>query len=106
MNGFSPVAGRRCRVNNNSCNPPIDEEPPARPGRPEPEPLVVDAKDLAVMLRIGLRSVRAWDAAGKLPRPLRISGRVLWRRAEIESWLVAGAPNRSEWEARKAASQK
>ena len=67
-------------------------------------PLVVDARRLAKLLCVGLRTIRAWDAAGKLPVHVRISGRVLWRVDEIRAWLGAGAPDRSTWEARKGAS--
>ena len=69
-------------------------------------PLVVDAKRLARLLCAGIRTVRTWDAAGKLPKPIRIGGRVVWLVDEIRAWLDAGAPNRDEWEARKAASRK
>lgn len=65
--------------------------------------LVVDARSLAAMLAAGVRTVRTWDAAGKLPAPVRIGGRVVWRVDEIRAWLAAGAPNRTEWEARRAA---
>jgi prophage regulatory protein len=72
----------------------------------EPQPLVVDAKPLAVILGgIGVRTVRALDAAGKLPKPIRIGGRVVWLLDEIRAWLAAGAPPRAEWEARKRADK-
>ena len=80
-------------------------DPPARKRR-RLSPLVVDAKRLAKLLCAGVRTVRTWDAAGKLPAPLRIGGRVVWRVDEIRAWINAGAPNRAEWEARKAASRK
>lgn len=73
------------------------------PGDSADLPLVVDARRLAKLLCAGIRTVRTWDAAGKLPAPLRISGRVLWRVDEIRAWLTAGAPDRETWEARKAA---
>ncbi|WP_088258728.1 helix-turn-helix transcriptional regulator [Fimbriiglobus ruber] len=66
-------------------------------------PLVVDAQRLGVMLDAKLRTVWTWNAAGKLPAPIRIGGRVLWRVDEIRAWIDAGAPNRVEWEARRAA---
>ena len=69
-------------------------------------PLVVDAKRFADLLGAGVRSIRTWDAAGKIPAPIRIGGRVVWRVREIRSWLAAGAPNRDEWEALKLRSQK
>ncbi len=62
-------------------------------------PLVGDARAVARLLDCGLRTVRTMDAAGKLPRPLRIGGRVVWRVRELRAWLNAGAPPREEWEA-------
>ncbi len=66
-------------------------------------PLVADAKALAKLLGCGLRTVRTHDAAGKLPAPVRIGGRVVWRLDEIRAWLDAGAPDRDTWAARRAA---
>ena len=70
---------------------------------PVVEPLCVDAKGLAALLKLGLRTVRTLDRAGKLPRPVRIGGRVLWRTEELRAWLTAGAPDRETWDARRAA---
>ena len=78
-------------------------DPPAHKRRRPPLPLVVDARRLARLLCAGIRTVRTWDAAGKLPAPLRIGGRVVWRVDEIRAWLVAGAPCRHEWTAIRAA---
>jgi predicted DNA-binding transcriptional regulator AlpA len=74
-----------------------------RVGHVDADPLVADAARLALLLGFGLRTIRSHDAAGKLPKPLRIGGRVVWSVAEIREWIAAGAPNRDEWEARKAA---
>jgi len=77
---------------------PADDRP-ADGNRPTVEPLLLSARDLAVLLGVSLRSVRSMDRAGKLPRPLRLSpGCVRWRRAEIFSWIAAGAPCRQVWE--------
>jgi len=76
--------------------------PPARKRRRR-LPLVVDARRLAQLLCAGVRTVRTWDAAGKLPAPIRIGGRVVWRVAEIRAWLAAGAPDREAWAAMVAA---
>lgn len=64
-------------------------------------PLVVDAKLLAPLLSCGVRTVRTLDASGKLPKPLRIGGSVVWLLADICDWLEAGAPDRETWESRK-----
>ena len=63
----------------------------------EIEPLLIDARRLAALLCCGLRTIRCWDAAGLLPEPLRIGGRVLWRTEEINEWVRAGSPDRSTW---------
>ena len=72
-------------------------------------PLVADARLLTKLLRVGIRTVRTWDTAGKLPKPIRIGGRVVWNlkgKWGLRAWLAAGAPHRDEWEARKAAAKK
>ena len=74
------------------------ENPPA-------DPLVVGARELADLLRVGLRTVRSMDAAGKLPKPVKIGHSVRWSPEEIKRWLLADCPRRSDWEARKAASR-
>lgn len=74
------------------------DPPPARRRR-RLSPLVVDARRLARLLCCGVRTVRTWDAAGRLPAPLRIGGRVVWRVDEIRRWLDAGAPDRQTWAA-------
>lgn len=75
-----------------------DPTPLARKRRPL-SPLVVDARRLAKLLCCGLRTVRTLDAGGKLPAPIRIGGRVVWRLDEIRAWLAAGAPDRETWAA-------
>lgn len=67
-------------------------------------PLVADAKRLARLLCCGVRTVRTWDAAGKLPSPIRIGGKVLWDVSEIRSWIRVGCPDRAGWDARKKLS--
>jgi prophage regulatory protein len=69
--------------------------------RPPSEPvaaITVDAQRLAVLLGVGLRTVRTWDAAGKLPQPVRIGKRTLWYLPEVHQWMQAGAPDRATWE--------
>jgi len=82
---------------------PLPATAPARRKRRRPPPLVVDAKRLAKLLTCGVRTVRTLDAAGKLPAPLRLGGRVVWRRVEIKAWVAAGCPDRAAWEACTAA---
>ncbi len=79
---------------------------PLRPDRRKRRtfrPLAVDAKRLAKLLSVGLRTVRTWDAAGKLPTPFRIGARKLWDVSEVKAWMKARAPDRAAWEAIKKA---
>ena len=77
----------------------LPEAPATSKAKVELAPLTVDAKRLARLLGQSLRTIRTWDASGKLPQPLRIGGRVVWRLEEINAWLEAGAPRRTEWNA-------
>lgn len=90
---------------------PIETPKQQKPERRNPKPLVTDARRLAKELLVadarrlakalgmGLRTIRTLDAAGKLPKPIRIGGRVVWRMKEIRAWLAAGAPDRETWAA-------
>jgi prophage regulatory protein len=82
--------------------------PAGRPARKRRRltPLVADARLLARLLRLGLRTVRRMDSSGELPAPLKIRGRVCWRLSEIRAWLRAGAPDRNRWAAMRAAARK
>lgn len=46
-------------------------------------------------------SPATWDrltAAGKVPRPIKLGGRVVWRRSDLESWVSLGCPDRKRFE--------
>lgn len=64
-------------------------------------PLLVTAKQAAGMCGKSLRTWRAWDAAGWIPRPVRIGRSTLWRLDELRAWAAAGCPRRDDWEARQ-----
>ena len=68
-------------------------------GRTFGQPIAVDAKQLSELLSLSVRTIRTMDAAGKLPKPVRLNGRsVRWIMAEINDWLRAGTPDRQTWE--------
>jgi predicted DNA-binding transcriptional regulator AlpA len=72
--------------------------------------LVLSAKQLAAELSVSQKTIRRMDAAGKLPRPIRLSPScVRWPRATIESWLAecereGRSIDRREWESLQAAA--
>jgi predicted DNA-binding transcriptional regulator AlpA len=70
------------------------------------QPLLLTARDLARDLAVSLSTIWRMDAAGKLPKSVRVSGSVRWRRNEIIRWCEAGCPRRAEWEARMRQGEK
>lgn len=81
-----------------SCDPAPAPGPPAGPA---PVPLLLTARQAARTCGKSLRTWRTWDAAGWIPRPVRIGRSTLWRADELCDWVAAGCPRRAEWEARK-----
>jgi len=63
--------------------------------------LAISARDLKEMLNVSLRQVWRLNAAGKLPKSIRLGGSVRWNRAEIQQWFEAGCPDRKAWDAMK-----
>jgi predicted DNA-binding transcriptional regulator AlpA len=76
------------------------------PDQSELEPLLVGAKMAALLCGKCLRTWRAWNAAGWIPRPVRIGRSTLWRLDELKAWTAAGCPRREEWELIKKESGK
>jgi excisionase family DNA binding protein len=75
--------------------PPADDRPADGAGL---SPLLVDARCLAGLLGVSLRSIRALDRAGKLPAPIRVGRAVRWKLSEIHAWADSGCPPRTTWE--------
>jgi predicted DNA-binding transcriptional regulator AlpA len=57
--------------------------------------LLLTAKQAAPMCGKSLRTWRTWDAAGWIPRPVRIGRSTLWRADELREWVAAGSYSRS-----------
>ena len=73
-------------------------EPPPVPGGAAPA--LVGRKACAAYCGV---SVASWDrltASGKTPAPIRLAGRVVWRRSDLDAWIAAGCPSRDDRGAR------
>jgi len=57
---------------------------------PVAEPLLLTAKQTAVLLGVSIRHLYKLHSGGRLPRPLRLGRAVRWRRDEIIAWIEAG----------------
>lgn len=61
------------------------------------EPLLLNAPKAAALCGLGVRTWHRHNAAGRVPLPVRIGGRRLWRREELADWVADGCPPRSRW---------
>jgi hypothetical protein len=60
-------------------------------------PYLLTAPEAAAHCRVSLRTWRSWDAAARVPSPIRIGRAKLWRPLELADWIAAGCPDRSVW---------
>ncbi len=65
---------------------------------PEIMPLMVEAAKAARLCGISRATWYANRKAGKVPKPVRLGGRVLWRVDELQAWVTAGCPPLARWE--------
>ena len=54
---------------------------------------LLDVGDVAAMLNVSTRTVRRMADSSVMPRPVRLSSLIRWRRADIDAWLAAGCPS-------------
>ena len=59
------------------------------PSAPLPE--LVTAPELRAALKCSTWTLNAWEKAGKIPAPIRIGSRRLWRRADLLALLGVAA---------------
>ena len=63
-----------------------------------PAPLLLDAKAAAKVCGVSRSHFLAMHSAGKVPLPVRLGRRTLWRADELADWISAGCPARDRWE--------
>jgi excisionase family DNA binding protein len=62
--------------------------------------IMVSAAEAARLCGIGRTAWYSLLSSGRCPAPVRLGGRVLWRRDELAAWIAAGCPGRDLWESR------
>src|SRR6516225_1714104 len=80
----------------------IADTSPSNPSPPAIESLLVPANVAGPLCG---RSEASWwrdHAAKRIPAPIRLGGRTLWRVQELREWVEAGCPDRKTWEAIRA----
>jgi len=64
--------------------------PPSAAVVVQAEPLLVRADAAAELLGLGVRTFHRHVANGRIPGPVRIGRRRLWRMADLEAFVAAG----------------
>jgi predicted DNA-binding transcriptional regulator AlpA len=98
----------RCLMSAEAIPLPAAAEVPARPeSNPPAEPaLLLPRATAARLCGVSPATWSRWDAAKRIPAPVRLSpGCVRWRRAELAEWTAAGCPDRQTWMAMQAAQR-
>lgn len=60
--------------------------------------LLVGRIQAARLCSVSPASFDRLTAAGKTPRPIKLGGRVVWRRSDLESWIAHGCPDRKTFD--------
>jgi predicted DNA-binding transcriptional regulator AlpA len=68
------------------------------------EPLLIPDTTAANLAGVSRAHWHRLRAAGKLPPPIRLGRKVLWRRLEIIAWVEKGCPDGPTWAAMTAAA--
>lgn len=94
------------QVLNGAVNQGTSDEKQSRPTNPRANPVAVEALLIPAEIAGPMcgRSQASWwrdHAAGRIPAPIKLGGRTLWRVAELRNWVAAGCPKRKIWEAMK-----
>lgn len=59
-------------------------------------PALLNVKDVAHLLSVSVATVWRRSASGELPGPIKLAGRTLWRRDEIEGAIEAASAARNQ----------
>ena len=59
---------------------------------------VLDADGVGRFLNVGRSTIYELHSNERLPAPIQVGRGLRWVKAEIEAWLLYGAPSRAVWE--------
>ena len=61
-------------------------------------PALLDRLGAATFLSISASTLDRMSAAGELPAPVKLAGRIAWGRSELSAWVRHGCPARPIWQ--------
>jgi predicted DNA-binding transcriptional regulator AlpA len=70
-----------------------------------PDKLLLSAEETAMMIGVHRTHIYALHNSGRLPLPVRLGRRTLWRAEELRDWTQAGCPDRRKWLAMQEAKK-
>jgi len=71
----------------------IGDGEPHGNGKPmAPSGDLLDANELAALMKIEIRTLRRWRQEGRAPKPLKGKGPLRWSRTSVETWLDERKP--------------
>ena len=56
------------------------------------QPALLDARDVAAMLKCSRRTICRLMDAGRIPAPIRLGGLLRWDRRALLEWITQGCP--------------
>ena len=62
------------------------------------EPILLSAVQAAQLCGVSRSHFLGLHVAGKVPLPVRLGRRTLWKTDELKSWVEAGCPPREVWQ--------
>ena len=62
------------------------------------EPLLVSVEVAAKMCSLSKRYWLQLDDQGRIPQPIHIGKRKLWKVSDLQKWVSMGCPSRQEFE--------
>ena len=57
------------------------------------ESILLSDAECAALCGVGRRTWRQYQAAGKVPPPIKLGGLTRWKRDDIELWIEWGCPS-------------
>ena len=78
---------------------PLPVDPVQAPATPC-APLLLRRAAAAALVGVSRSTWDRLSAAARNPGPLKLGGRVLWRRSDVELWVALGLPDRKTFAAR------
>jgi len=59
--------------------------------------ILLPTSEAAKLCGVSIRTWYLWDQLGKIPKPIRVGRKLLWRRDELTAWIDASCPERDDW---------